>query len=398
MKLIIYILLLACAAWGGVLLRQDPGVVLLSGQNWSVEMPMWLAIVFILLSLGIILVIVRLLNELFAGYYNSKNYFRRSKKRQAKQRTGQALLQLAESQWALAEKNAIKGAAFSDLPFINYISAAKAAHEQSAWERRDRYLALAAENAPEGKLASGIIKAKLQYKQGDLARSLATLQDLKGIAPKHPLVLKLLGEVYEKTENWTNLLHILPELKKYNSCPKYMLQEFATKAYQGLLLDKTHKYGKQELLSFWKEIPTAIKINARVIETYVSCLCKLEANKEASEILKNFLKKYWDKRLVRMYGFIQGAELGKQIFIAEKWLNVHPGDPALLLTLARLCLRNQLWGKAKDYLEMSIQLEANPEAYAELGRLLDHLGEAEKCQDCYRKGLLTVTDVLNLDK
>jgi uncharacterized protein HemY len=45
---------------------------------------------------------------------------------------------------------------------------------------------------------------------------------------------------------------------------------------------------------------------------------------------------------------------------------------------------------------MSIQIEANPEAYAELGKLLDHLGEAEKGQDCYRKGLLTFADVLKL--
>ncbi len=399
MKLIIYIVLLVCAACGGVLLRQIPDVLMLSCQNWSIEMPMWLAIVLVILIISFILVMVNLINDLFAGYYNSKSYFRTSKQKTARLRTTQALLQLAQSQWSLAEKNAIRGAPFSDLPFINYVSAAQAAQEQNAWDRRDKYLTLAAENVPDGKVASGIIKAKLQYKQGDFDHSLVTLQDLREIAPRHPLVLRLLGEVYEKIKDWPSLLHILPELKKYKSCPKYMLQELAEKTYQGLLLDKMHKGGKQELIKFWKNIPKEIRQNARVAETYVACLCKLDAYKEAWEILRGVLRKTWDKKLIKLYGLIQGGDLGKQIFIAEEWLKEHPGDPALLLTLARLCLRNQLWGKARDYLEMSIQLEPNdPEPYAELGRLLGNLGEAEKCQDCYRKGLLAVTNVLNLEK
>jgi HemY protein len=139
MKLIIYFALLISAAWAGVLLRQDPGVMMLSFGDLLIEMPMWLAVVFILAIIVVILFCSRMINELFSGYYNSKNYFKSSKKRQAKQRTTQALLQLAQSQWEGAEKNAIKGAAFSDLPFLNYVSAAKAAQEQQAWERRDKY-------------------------------------------------------------------------------------------------------------------------------------------------------------------------------------------------------------------------------------------------------------------
>lgn len=398
MKLIIYFALLISAAWAGVLLRQDPGMMMLSFGDLLIEMPMWLAVVFILAIIVVILFCSRMINELFFGYYNSKNYFKSSKKRQAKQRTTQALLQLAQSEWEGAEKNAIKGAAFSDLPFLNYVSAAKAAQEQQAWERRDKYLALAVNNVPGCRLSAGIIKAKLQYKQGDFDQSLVTLQELKDTNPKHPMVLRLLAETYKKIKDWTSLLNLLPELKKYNSCSQYILHELSEQTYQGLLLDKMQQYGKQELIRFWKGMPKNMRYSACVVETYVSCLHRLDAHLEAAEILKNVLKKIWDKKLVKMYGFIQTNNLSRQIFIAEEWLKEHPGDPVLLLTLARLCLRHQLWGKARDYLEMSIQLESSPEAYAELGRLLGHLGETERCQDCYRKGLLSVTEVLNLDK
>ena len=40
-------------------------------------------------------------------------------------------------------------------------------------------------------------------------------------------------------------------------------------------------------------------------------------------------------------------------------------------------MRNQLWGKAKDYYRASIKISPTAEAYGELGRLLKHLGETE---------------------
>ncbi len=50
-------------------------------------------------------------------------------------------------------------------------------------------------------------------------------------------------------------------------------------------------------------------------------------------------------------------------------------DPALTLTLARLCIANKLWGKARNYLDASLTVEPSADAYAELGRLLVFLGE-----------------------
>lgn len=391
MKLIVYLILLLCAVWTGLLLHQDRGALILSYQDWLIEMPMWLAVVLALISIGIVLFCLRLINELFAGYYNSKNYFKASKNRQAKQCTTQALLQLAESKWELAEKNAIKGAQYSDLPFINYVSAAKAAQEQQAWERRDKYLTLAANNVPGGQLSAGLIKAKLQYKQGDLEQSLVTLQDMQEINHKHPAVLNLLSEVYTGIKDWQNLYNLLPELKKYKCCSQEVLQGLTEQTFQGLLLEKMQHHGKQELMRFWKGIPKSMKHNPRVAAVYVSCLCQLELPNDAVDVLKSVLKRVWDKELIKIYGLIQSTNLSRQIFMAEEWLKEHPGDPVLLLTLAKLCIHNQLWGKARDYLEMSIQFDANPEAYAELGRLLSYLGDTERAQDCYKKGLLIAT-------
>ena len=65
----------------------------------------------------------------------------------------------------------------------------------------------------------------------------------------------------------------------------------------------------------------------------------------------------------------------------------HDHQPGALLAAARLALKNSLWGKARAYLEASIGIEPRPEAYCELGNLLTQLGERDKAENCFRKGL-----------
>jgi len=57
------------------------------------------------------------------------------------------------------------------------------------------------------------------------------------------------------------------------------------------------------------------------------------------------------------------------------------------LVLGRLCLRSRLWGKARSYLETSIGVQPSPEAYQELGLLLEQMGELEQAMVHYRAGL-----------
>ena len=40
-------------------------------------------------------------------------------------------------------------------------------------------------------------------------------------------------------------------------------------------------------------------------------------------------------------------------------------------------MRNELWGKAKEYYQASIKISPSAEAYGELSRLLKHLGEVQ---------------------
>ena len=55
-------------------------------------------------------------------------------------------------------------------------------------------------------------------------------------------------------------------------------------------------------------------------------------------------------------------------------------------------MRNELWGKARSYLETVISLRPTPEAYQDYGRLLNRLGEADAAADAFREGLGLVAE------
>ena len=63
-----------------------------------------------------------------------------------------------------------------------------------------------------------------------------------------------------------------------------------------------------------------------------------------------------------------------------------------MLTTAQLCLRNELWGKARSYFETVIAIRPTPDAYRDYGRLLNQLGENEAAADAYKEGLSLVPD------
>ena len=94
--------------------------------------------------------------------------------------------------------------------------------------------------------------------------------------------------------------------------------------------------------------------------------------------------------MLASYGQLDG-DTTQRLKIAEGWLKEQPHNADLLLSLARLCQRSELWGKARDYLEAALKLESRSEIYAELAEVLGRLGEHDKSLQFYRQGLLEVT-------
>lgn len=319
--------------------------------------------------------------------------------RKANSRTIRGLIAFAEGDWHNAEKLMAKGAAGNDIALINYLTAAQAAHELGAEDRRDDYLRLAHQTAKGIDIAVGLTKARLQFQSEQWEECLATLMMLKKNAktPSYPYVIKMLSQVYVQLQDWDSLLELLPELKKRKVVNADELHDLERRSYEGKLKQAQRGSGEERLRNLqqvWQKIPRKLHHELALIQAYCEALINLNAGEEAEKILTDALRKNWDDNLARLYGIVKGADVAKQLLWAENWLKERPNNAVLLLTLGRLSLQLHQWEQARSYFEASIRSRRSAEAHGELGRLLSHLGEHEASNENFQAGLALISQRL----
>lgn len=377
------VLVLVASAFAAHFLMQDPGYVVINFRSYLIEMsvPVLLAALFLLVFAGWLLVKLfnapRKLGEA-AGRYRSGR---------AGHRLTKGMIEVAEGNFARGEKLLARAASGSDAPLLNYLQAARAAHLLGEDERRDSWLRQAYENTPEAASAVLLTQAELQLDQGQHEQALATLRRLEEKAPNHSYALNLLGRLYYRLEDWTQLEALLPRLTKYGRIDDALLEKWAVRVHRENL---NRAADADALLAAWESVPKNLRNDTSLLEAWFGGLIRTDQHDKAEKEIAAELKREWHPPLVRLFGMIAGSDPGKQLSRAEGWLKTHPDDADLLLAAARLCLKNELWGKARSYLETAISIRPSPEAYEEFGRLLNQLGESDAAAEAYRAGLCLV--------
>ena len=361
-------------------LLQDPGYVVINFQNYLIEMSVPILMAFIFL----VVIGAWLLVKLFRAPKKIGEAAGRYRAGRAGQRLTKGVIEVAEGNFARGEKLLARAAHVSDAPLLNYLQAARAAHLLGHDERRDDWLKQAYEQAPEAANAVLLTKAELQLDREQYEQALATLRRLEENSPNHSHALDLLGRLYFRLEDWSHLSDLLPRLRKRGRLDEPTLDKWSERVYIENLLQAGDG---DAILAAWKEIPKGLKNQLPLLETYYSSLVRTGMHEKAEKDLVADIKREWRGPLVRLFGMVEGSNATKQLRAAENWLKNHGEDADLLLTAARLCLRNELWGKARSYLETVISIRPSPEAYQEYGRLLNRLGEGDAAADAYRTGL-----------
>jgi hypothetical protein len=105
--------------------------------------------------------------------------------RRSQRHLDHAFAAIAEGKWSRGER-LLGRAARGPASLAGYLSAARAAQEQDAIERRDEWLRLAYEADPAAAPAVLLTQAELQLDQGQLEEGAGDLRQLEGLAPGHP--------------------------------------------------------------------------------------------------------------------------------------------------------------------------------------------------------------------
>ncbi len=382
---IIVVVVALLSVFAAQFLFEDPGYVAISFRGYLVEMsvPALMLVAASLLAgiwfLGKMIMAPRRLGEV-AGRYKAGR---------AGQKLTRGMIEVAEGNFARGEKLLARAASSSDSPLFNYLQAARAAHLQGNDERRDEWLKLAYEQTPEAANAVLLTQAEFQLDRTDYEQALATLRRIEENSSDHSYAAALLGRLYFHLEDWDNLGELLPRLNKHGRIKTETLDTWTTRVHREHL---RRAADAETITAAWQAVPKRYRSDMSILEAWYRGLIRVGLHDKAEKDLAAALKAEWRGPLVRFFGLVEGTDASKQLKRAETWLAKHGEDPDLLLAAARLCLRNELWGKARSYLESAISLRPTPEAYSEYGRLLNQLGETDAAADAYRDGLGMVTE------
>lgn len=341
-----------------------------------------------LCALFAVLVLIKLwelIYKLFV-YFGSRRKQRLTEKAHTSLTLG--FIEYAEGRFENSEKILLQHVKYSDNRLLVYLTAARAAQQVGAYERRDEYLREAHLEAPDADVAIGLTKAELQLAHDQFEQALATLQQINSLTMNHPYVLTLLADTYRHLRDWDNLKQVLPALKKHGKLSAESFLTFEVAVCNGQLTDLARNLDSSLLINFWNETPSHLTIIPQVIEHYARLLISVNAAGEAETVLRHYLDKNWHESTIILYSELDVMVDNSQLEAVESWLEDHQQNAWLLLALGKMCMSRTLWGKARNYLEASVSIRPMPENYLKLARLLEeHMEEPAAAQEYYRQGL-----------
>ncbi len=373
--IIVFLVLLAAAL--APLFKSDPGLVRVHIFGWTIETSVLVLVIAVLL----VWLLVSLLWRLWRLPAETA---RRVSEQRALAQLEKGLLALTEGDWRTAEKALGRSTTTEGKNTARYLAAAQAADGRDEMERADWYLEQADSGGRKERFIVALTRARILSGNSRFEEAIPLLEDLERRRKRHPQVLKLLAECYRETGDWDGLQRILPALKRAGVVDDAQADELTLKAAVRRL---KQSQDLEALQAAWRGLNRSVQRMPEVVRAYADRAIELGGPELTEDVLRTSLKREWNSALLIPYGDPGAEDTAKRLKQCEKWLKLYPEDPMLHLALGRLCAGEELWGKAREHLIRSLELEPSIGGYDSLGQLLERLGELETAMACFRNAL-----------
>jgi len=384
MKYLTIVALLTLGATGlATLMLYDNGHVSMVWGDWVIEtsLSFLMAALILIFLVGYLVIRFGIHIWKIPQYWRQRRTLKRYAKAQSKMEEG--LLALEYGDWQKAERALIKSAKQSEAGLVNYLSAAKMAHNQQALERRDLYLEQARTEYPESAEVIGLVEARLlAEKQPERAR--AILEVLHNESPKNAAVVAELVTILEQLKDWKALEELLPKAKRLKAIDSACMSELQLKLFAGQLqCSKT----LAELDEHWQSFNRKLQAEPELMAEYIEQRISFAEYAGLAEMIEKALSKRWNERLVYQYGRLQSGPAYERLKVAEKWQEKHGDSAVLLLTLGRIACRGQLWSRAHGYFRDSLKLRPELETFHALASCYEQEGEEHQAALIYKEAI-----------
>lgn len=376
---------------------ESSGYVLIGFGTWSLETSFVVFAVSLIIAFFLFYVFFRFLGWLMKLPGRIKNRGKNIKFNRSQEALIAGLVNSAEGNWEQAEKVLIKHASHSGAPLLHYLTAAKAAQSRGAFDKRDEYLRIAADQAPGSDIAIGLTQAELHLSGRQFEQAIETLTKLHSINPTHASVLKLMHQAYQRIGDWEGLRKLIPSLNNNKVLMEAEIKLLETETFSQLIRQAAQTGDPDQIAGLWADVPGHIKTMQGIPAIYFAAMINAGAGNRIEDELSLTLQNYWESTLLVLYANLQSEDPAKQLSTAERWLAAHPSDSVLLSVLGKLCIAASETAKAEKYLTQSLAIEPSVRAYQLLGELSFSQGDKDKACECYKLALeLASTEVVSL--
>ena len=383
MRVLVWVIgLFALAVGLTVTAHYNGGYVLVVLPTHRIELSANLAIILLLIAFAAFYALARMLLLALDMPFKARQFRRDQDRTRARRVFQEALKAYFEGRHGRSERAAKEALALGESPALSLAVAARAAHELRSFQTRDDYLRAMEKVAPQEAYLREMTRAELlldERRYHDALQALSRLQD------KHTATLRLELKAHQLAKNWDQVLALLPQMERRKVFEPAVLTQFKRYAQTENL--KRKALDAVSLRDYWERLPSADRKDGRVAAAAAQCFIALGGCAEAHRIIEDSLTESWDSTLLPLYVECLPRDSRRHLERAEAWLKQHPGDPVLLLALGLLCVNQELWGKARSYLEASLAIEPSHTAYVQLGQLLDKIGKPQEASGVYRRGL-----------
>ncbi len=373
--------------------RFDAGQVLLVYPPYRVDISMNLFIVGVIVLFIVVYALLRIVRNVWRMPQRVAAYRARSRVAKAHTALRDAIGNLYAGRFSRAEKAARDSLANADNKGAAGLIAANAAHRMHEYARRDEWLAQI--DGADWQDARLMATADMRADARDADGALAALTEMQSQGGRRIHAQQIMLRAQQQLKNWSEVLKLVKTLEKREAIHPAVAVRLRQLAAENLLRDRRHN--ADALLELWQSLTPVERHSPRLADLAAELLIALNRPQDARKIVEEALAQNWDARLLRRYPDTAGGDALPLIQKAEGWKNERPEDADLLFALGRLCLHQQLWGKAQSFLETALKLADNEtlkiRSHRALARLHEQLGDAEKASQHYRESALAMNVV-----
>jgi HemY protein len=382
MRGLLWVLAVFAAAVAASLVLEEGGYVVLVAPPWRIEVSLVLSVLILLGAFAVAYALLRLASHAFSLPAHVRAFRSRQRELGGHKALSAALQALFEGRYGQVEKHAAQAWTAGTAPSLTGLIAARAAQRRHDVARRDEWMSRVGAGDPEWRRARMMLQAEQLIEERRFEEARAVLLELQSGGARHIAAQQQLLRAEQALGHWDEAVRLARVLEKREALPPEAVESIVTRARTAELSRMSHN--PKSLAEYWRGLSAGERTHPRIAAAAARAFMQLGDCRSAHQLIEESLQRGWESELVLLYGECRDTDALGRIQRGEAWLAAHPQDPDLLLTLGRLCIQAELWGKAQSYLESSLSAQPSRAAHIALATLFERLGRADEANRHFR--------------